>query len=505
MSDVNISIGATDKASRVINSVANKLGSGGLMGAVKGLGPVAVGVGAALAGATAAVLAFKKSFDVLMESAAAIDTLAKTAKGLGESATDLLAFQFAMGEFTGASPEKAADGLRKLQRAIGDAVGGGNADAFERLGINIASISTQEPVDQFKTLQRALSQVENASERASIAQKLLGRGAADLAPALLVNADAFEASIDAANRLSADLSGGGAEGIEAMNDAINRVKTGFQGVIDQIAVALAPVIESIATELASWLPPILDLAKMVLPAMIDELINIVGYAKEIATIFYQLQTFNFSGAMDTMESLGSTSEKWLKTVDEARQRARKAAEEAERQRAADRAATPETTEDPALKSKQDAAKKTIEQLERQLKVAQQGEEVVKRKEQLAMATNDTERERIQLLQQQIDAQEKQNQLVEDQKRAEEEAAAKRQQEAERRAQELQKMRDAIANFDPGVGATEGRLLTRGPSDRVPDKILKATEKSVAVQERIATALERPIGESDRYSFEFVGN
>jgi hypothetical protein len=116
-----------------------------------------------------------------------------------------------------------------------------------------------------------------------------------------------------------------------------------------------------------------------------------------------------------------------------------------------------------------------------------------------------ERQRIQILQEQIDAQERQNELVKQQKQAEEEAAKKRQQEAERRASELQKMRDAIANFDPGTQATQGRLLSRGPSDRVSDKILRATEKSLGVQERMLQVLEQPPSSADRYTLEMVGN
>jgi flagellar biosynthesis GTPase FlhF len=244
---------------------------------------------------------------------------------------------------------------------------------------------------------------------------------------------------------------------------------------------------------------------MILPSLIEGMINVAGYASEIAIAFGQLSAFDFSGAIGTMENLGSTSEKWLANVEEARKRSREAAENAASDQEAARATPPVDQRAIAdQQAKQEAAEKTIAQLERQLAVTIQGEDAIRRQEELAMATNDVERERIAILQQQIAAQEKQKELIEAQKIAEDQAAKDRQKMLEEQAKERDRIQGAISAFDPGVQAVQGRLLTRGDSDRSPEKIVKNTERAAGLLEAIQGLLERPPASSDQIVFEGVG-
>lgn len=146
----------------------------------------------------------------------------------------------------------------------------------------------------------------------------------------------------------------------------------------------------------------------------------------------------------------------------------------------------------ALKLEQEqaaAVEKTIAELERKLAVEQQGEEQVKNQEQLALATNDAERERIALLQAQIAAQQQQNEAVEQLKKTEEEAAKEREKQQEDLIKEQERQRQALANVPTSITGTQSRLLTRGPADRGIDKVAKNTEKTVAKLEEVKTTLE----------------
>lgn len=146
----------------------------------------------------------------------------------------------------------------------------------------------------------------------------------------------------------------------------------------------------------------------------------------------------------------------------------------------------------ALKLEQEraaAVEKTVQELERKLAVEQQGEEAIKRQEQLALATNDIERERIRLLQEQIAAQQEQNAAVEQLKKIEEEAAKAREKEQQDRLKEQERQRQAIANVPTSITGTQSRLLTRGNADRGMDKVAKNTEKTVAKLEEVRTTLE----------------
>ena len=553
--DINIVIGAQDKATKVINGMAGKLTS--LAGPLAALGPVAIGIGAAVAVAGAAFVALNSAIDAVNESRARLDLLAKSAKGLGESATDLRSFQMAIGEFSGASAEQATDALRKMQKAIGDAVGGTNADVFEKLGLDAKALSLQEPVDQFKAIQRAIQGVGTASERAAIgeftgagpeqaadalrkmqkaiggtnidvfeklgldaaalslqepvdqfkaiqraiqgvgtsseqaaiSQKLMGEGAAKLAPALLANADAFQASIDAANSLNANLDGGGAEAIEAMNDALGRVETGMQGVIDQATVALSPAITAVAEVLATWLPPVIKLAQYAMPLLVTDITFAIGYAKDLAGVLGKLAVLDFSGAVAGFETIGETGDEMVEALNKSRDAAIKAAEQADKTRMANAASAVVLADDvKQAEKKANEIEKTFDALEKQLAIAQMGSDEYEKQQQLATARNDTERERIALMQRQVTEQEQINTLAEQQSKAENDRINKSLDANEKvrqdRLADEEAKQQALANAPRGTTAVESRLLSRGPSDMIPKQSLEVQKKTLAVLDRI---------------------
>jgi hypothetical protein len=544
--DIDIVIGAKDKASAIINSVASKVGSFG--GSFAALGPAAIGVGSALAGATAAFVSFGAVLSTVQEAADKIDALTDTAAGLGSAVGDLQAFQFAMSEAGNVDAEKSIQALQRIQKTVGEIAGGGNkagAEIFDQLSIDANSLSLQNPIDQFMTVKAALGGIENVSERAATAQKLLGKSAADLIPALISEQAEFEASMAAANAFGVTVSEEGAAGIAAMNDSIGRVSAGMEGIANQAAVALAPAVEAIATAIATWMPPTIQIAEQYLPSIVDAFVVAAGYAYDVSKALLQLQTLDFAGAFDTFSDMDS-GEKWLAAVEENRDAAAKAAEESAARMAALASVNGSVDEEAekALAKQAEAVAKTIGELERKLAVEMQSEEIVKSQEQLALATNDAERERIALLQQQISVQEKINEsakkAAEEEKKATEEkqkkfesvtselqkqydiailgadAVEKRDQvSAGRTAEEQQTIRmmqekvaeaekqNALGKAQTGTTAVESRMLTRGPSERGIDKIASATQKSATTLEGILTALTDPTTKTDGLQLELV--
>ena len=118
MSDVDITIGAQDKASSVINGVAGKVGGfGASLGA---LGPVALGVGAVLGGVTIAVKSLTSAFDALVASAASIDEVAKSATSLGSSVSDLQSIELVLRQMTGIDAAGTTQALKEIQKRLGE-------------------------------------------------------------------------------------------------------------------------------------------------------------------------------------------------------------------------------------------------------------------------------------------------------------------------------------------------------------------------------------------------
>lgn len=489
--DIDIVIGAQDKASAVINAVAAKAGGFGssLSSAVT---PKMLAFTGAIAGAAAGALALGKAIGAVSEASSRIDALTDTAAGLGETVGELQAFQFAMGEAGNVDAEKSIQALQRIQKTIGEIAGGGNAaggEVFKKLGIDANALSMQGPIDQFNTVREALGSIENTSERAAMAQKLLGKSAADLMPALMAQSDEFNASMQAASDLGVVVSEEGAVGIAAMNDAVGRVSAGFEGMANQVAMAVAPLVESIANTIAGWLPPIIDLASQYLPTVVDVMATLVGLGADFYKTMYQAATLDFAGAIETAtNALGEegSAAKMVLQVQEARNAAAAAAREnAEKMQAI--AAATSTAEDESLQKQQEKVsegEKTIAQLERQLAIQQQGADAVERQEQLATAASDAERERIASLQAELDLREQitaefNRQVEEEKKRAAEQQKAQ-EQELARRA-ELVKQ---LAGTQIGVTATESRLQTRGPAQNGMERIAKLAQKQVELLQKI---------------------
>lgn len=474
--DIDIVIGAQDKASAIINGVAGKVGGFGSMLASVATPQVAA-LTAVLGGAVAGFVSLKAAISGTMAAAGNIDEMAKAARGMGESVGELQAFQFAMGEIGGLDPGQATAALQKTQEAVGKAMAGdqGKIDIFAKLGVDANQLSLQGPVEQFNTIRSALGEIENTSERAAAAQEVFGKSARDLLPVLLSNADAFDESMQAASDLGGTVSSEGAAGVEAMNDAIGRAKMGFTGLANQAAVAVAPLVESIANYIAEWVPPLITLAKEIFPTIVDYAAQAVGYAIDFGRIWASVNTLDFAGIRQVVYELQNgigTSAAMLSRVEDARKRAAAAAMVDEDRAKAIREASLAIEEDitEAVEAKQSAGVKTLENLERQLAVLLLGEETIKRQEELATATNDAERERIELLQDQIDLQ----QAMADEK-------SRKESEEKTRAGQL-------ANFQMGTRATESRLLTRGPAEKGIDRIAKAAEKTVSMLDSVRQAI-----------------
>jgi hypothetical protein len=506
--DIDIVVGAQDKASAVINAVAGKVG--GMSGSIgKFINPLT----ASLAGAAAGLFTVAKAIQGVSAAAGEIDAVNKAARGMGESAADLQAFQFAMGEIGGLDAGKATAALQKTTEAVGKALAGDTAktNIFEKLQLDAEKLSAQGPVAQFEAIRSALSGIENVSERAAAAQQIFGKSAKDLLPVLMSNTAEFDASMKAAEDLGLTVSAAGAQGVEAMNDAIGRASAGFSGVANAVAVQVAPLVETIATTLAGWVPPILEIANQWLPTIVDSAAAIVGFATDFYNTMYKVATLDFSGAFETAtNALGEqgTAAQLILKVQEARNRAAEVAA-ANEARAADLKAATLAIDEDGLKTEEakvSEGEKLIAQLERKLAIAQLGADVVERQEQLATATNDAERERIANLQKQLDLQEQSNELAKERAREEEKAAAERQRLGEQIARDAEDRERQIATFRPGGDVVESRLLTRGSAESSGDKLVKLTEKTLEVLRQLLTTTQGqdPAASSGGVTLEYMG-
>lgn len=209
-------------------------------GAITGIG-AAIGAGAAVAGIVSLT---KNTFDT-------IDANAKLSDSLGISTEALTRLQYA-GSYAGASNEALTTGITKMLKNLNEAASGSGAaaDALQALGLNakeLQSIPTDEAVGKIAD---ALNGMSNAGQRAAFAQEIFGKGAVDLLPLLAEGSEGLKKWGEESDKLGYTMNRVDAAKVEQANDAITKIGNVIQGVMNKLAVELAPFIETAATKFA---------------------------------------------------------------------------------------------------------------------------------------------------------------------------------------------------------------------------------------------------------------
>ena len=212
---------------------------------LKNLGGKVSGVGRSLA--TLATAAAAPLAGMTLSFAAAGDNLDKMSKrtGVGVKALSELAFA---AEQSGASLDSVEKGIRGMQRSLLNAEMGSKTatDALSALGLSVDELSGMSPEDQFTKIADAIGDVEDPSKRAALAMQLFGRAGSELLPMMSENAEGIASLRKEANELGRTMTAEDAQAAAELTDAMNRVKSVFIGVKNQIGAALAPAMTYLA-------------------------------------------------------------------------------------------------------------------------------------------------------------------------------------------------------------------------------------------------------------------
>jgi len=181
----------------------------------------------------------------------AADAIGKMSDELAISTEALSAWGHAA-ELSGTNIETLHKGLQIFVRRIGEAqMGLGEArHGLEALGMTAEDLAAQGPEQAFVTIAEAVSGIEDASKRSQVAYAFFGRQGMSLMNLLMQGRDGIEAVRREAEKLGITFSRLDAAQIEAANDAITRAKAALGGLARQIAIDVAPYIESFANQFA---------------------------------------------------------------------------------------------------------------------------------------------------------------------------------------------------------------------------------------------------------------
>jgi hypothetical protein len=202
--------------------------------------------GLAKMAAVAAVAATAIGVKLVKDSLSAIDAQAKLAKQLGTSSASLAVLGRAA-DMSGISMGSIEKGAKNLEVAMGEAAGGtGEAlKTLERLNLTFEDLEGLSLDEKILAVNKSLEENIPASERASAAADLFGKKAGFAIAQL--NPETIAEATRQVEGMGLAISDVDAAKIEAANDAMGAVGLAVEGVVSQFTIALAPVLEDIAT------------------------------------------------------------------------------------------------------------------------------------------------------------------------------------------------------------------------------------------------------------------
>lgn len=199
------------------------------------------------------------------------DEAAKSAKNLGITAEAMQELDFAA-TLAGQSMTDVRTAIQRMQKGLNDARQKGTgpfADGLKQIGILIEEFDALEPDEQFQRLAQALSELEDDTTKAALAQDFFGRGGKTLIPLLNEGAAGIKAMRAEFRELGGGFTNDGAAAAEEFIDSQARLKVVVDSVKIAIGQQLFPVIQELVDGTRAWIQENRELVKVKVKEFID--------------------------------------------------------------------------------------------------------------------------------------------------------------------------------------------------------------------------------------------
>ncbi|MFA5439639.1 phage tail tape measure protein [Dehalococcoides sp.] len=184
------------------------------------------------------------------------DEIAKMAKRTGFGAESLSELKYAA-EMSGASLTDLEGATKKMSKSIVDASEGSASmiENFEYLNLSVEALRELTPEEQFWAIANAMSELEDQTLQASIAQDIFGGSGTNLLPLLAESKDNIAALRQEAHDLNMVYSEESATAAEQFQDSKERLVSALQGIGVTIAETVMPKITELINSLTEKLKP----------------------------------------------------------------------------------------------------------------------------------------------------------------------------------------------------------------------------------------------------------
>lgn len=249
----------SEKLSLSVKDLASQFGvnlPGGLDKALKGMQGFSTGSVAAVAAVAAAMGALvkveKEMLDLTREAAASADEILTLSQITGLNTDTIQEMKYAA-NLIDVSFETIKGSMTKLKNNMQDARDGNEklTETFRTLGVEIenADGSLRDAEEVFYACIDALGEIENATERDTVAMDLFGKKAEDLNPLIIQGSDRLRELAKEAENTNYVIGEEGLEALGAVDDAYQRMQNTQESIKNQMAEKMAPAVEQLYT---SW-------------------------------------------------------------------------------------------------------------------------------------------------------------------------------------------------------------------------------------------------------------
>lgn len=188
--------------------------------------------------------------------------ISDASKRVGMSAEEYQKWTYAAKQ-SGLEMDKLEGLMKKQQTVFANATAGNKAagQAYKDLGIDIKGLTAG---DAFNKAIDALASMEDETKRNELANKLFGKSYADLAPLLQEGTAGIEALKNQAVEVGAVMSNDTVAAGDKFGDTLDRLKAGFDGIVNRIGVSLLPYFQQFADWIEANRPAIQAFAEQVI-------------------------------------------------------------------------------------------------------------------------------------------------------------------------------------------------------------------------------------------------
>lgn len=266
---------------------SGKLGEKLKSGLATGAKAAAAGLAAVTAAAAATVAGIAKTASATAETGDHID---KMSQKLGMSAEKYQEWDAIM-QHSGSDVDKMGVSMKKLAEAV-EKPTEKTAAAFEKLGISAEDAAKMSQEELFAKTIEALQGMESGTERAVIANDLLGKSAQDLGALLNTSAEDTEAMRKKVHELGGVMSNDAVKAAARYQDSLQDMKTAVGGIVNSIGTAFMPSISDMMDGFAAL---------------------VTGNEEGIAQMEQGLDEF-VKNLENTVENIAAAADKFLPTI-----------------------------------------------------------------------------------------------------------------------------------------------------------------------------------------------